>query len=246
MSAALQQSMSIILLMLHSPSPKRRGIPANVPPASTSKRTRDAIRFFMSVGTLLKTTNNSQAFNFAPICCSPEQYPRNHYRKGHAQRFASLFCSSFPDSAQILAATRIISLSKANFNLFMLLRDSNSAFSAYSALIRTTPTLTTSSASKPCLNLECFFAFIWFKSPLKSLLPLFPRNQGHSAYRCYLPFEVVVMVSPASFLQLLSCSRACRACFACPFCRDEFGRTVSRTQDWFRTCEPISTASNRK
>jgi len=38
---------------------------------------------------------------------------------------------SFPDSAQILAATRIISLSKANFNLFMLLRDSNSAFSAY-------------------------------------------------------------------------------------------------------------------
>jgi hypothetical protein len=43
--AALQQS--IMPCMLHSPSPKCRGIPANVLPASTSKRNKDASRFFM-------------------------------------------------------------------------------------------------------------------------------------------------------------------------------------------------------
>jgi hypothetical protein len=43
--AALQQS--IMPCMLHSPSPKCRGIPANVLPVSTSKRNKDASRFFM-------------------------------------------------------------------------------------------------------------------------------------------------------------------------------------------------------
>jgi hypothetical protein len=43
--AALQQS--IMPCMLHSPSPKCRGSPANVLPASTSKRNKDASRFFM-------------------------------------------------------------------------------------------------------------------------------------------------------------------------------------------------------
>lgn len=43
--AALQQS--IMPCMLHSPSPKCRGTPANVPPASTSKRNKDASRSFM-------------------------------------------------------------------------------------------------------------------------------------------------------------------------------------------------------
>ena len=43
--AALQQS--IMPCMLHSPSPKCRGTPANVLAASTSKRNKDASRFFM-------------------------------------------------------------------------------------------------------------------------------------------------------------------------------------------------------
>jgi hypothetical protein len=43
--AASQQS--IMPCMLHSPSPKCRGIPANVLPVSTSKRNKDASRFFM-------------------------------------------------------------------------------------------------------------------------------------------------------------------------------------------------------
>jgi hypothetical protein len=43
--AALQQS--IMPCMLHSPSPKCRGSPANVLPASISKRNKDASRFFM-------------------------------------------------------------------------------------------------------------------------------------------------------------------------------------------------------
>ncbi len=43
--AALQQS--IMPCMLHSPSPKCRGIPAKVLPASTSNRNKDASRFFM-------------------------------------------------------------------------------------------------------------------------------------------------------------------------------------------------------
>jgi hypothetical protein len=43
--AALQQS--IMPCMLHSPSPKCRGTPANVLPASISKRNKDASRFFM-------------------------------------------------------------------------------------------------------------------------------------------------------------------------------------------------------
>jgi hypothetical protein len=43
--AALQQS--IMPCMLHSPSPKCRGTPANVLPASISKRNKDASRCFM-------------------------------------------------------------------------------------------------------------------------------------------------------------------------------------------------------
>jgi hypothetical protein len=43
--AALQQS--IMPCMLHSGSPKCRGTPANVLPASISKRNKDATRFFM-------------------------------------------------------------------------------------------------------------------------------------------------------------------------------------------------------
>lgn len=44
-SAALQQS--IMPCMLHSPSPKCSGTPANVLPVSTNKRNKDASRFFM-------------------------------------------------------------------------------------------------------------------------------------------------------------------------------------------------------
>ena len=63
-SAALQQSIpSIISCMLHSPSPNLIGTPANAPPASTSKRTKDASRFFISNVTLVKTANNSQCLN---------------------------------------------------------------------------------------------------------------------------------------------------------------------------------------
>jgi hypothetical protein len=43
--AALQQS--IMPCILHSPSPKCRGTPANELPASSSKRNKDASRFFM-------------------------------------------------------------------------------------------------------------------------------------------------------------------------------------------------------
>lgn len=56
--AALQQS--IMPCMLHSPSPKCRGTPANVLPASISKRNKDASRFFMFCDTLFNTDNRSQ------------------------------------------------------------------------------------------------------------------------------------------------------------------------------------------
>lgn len=45
--AFLQQSMSIMLLMSQSFPPNVSGTPANAPPKSTSKRTRDASRFFI-------------------------------------------------------------------------------------------------------------------------------------------------------------------------------------------------------
>ena len=61
-SAALQQSMSIIPPMLQLLSPKRSGTPANAPPKSTSRRNKDASRFFTTNGTLLKTINRSQRF----------------------------------------------------------------------------------------------------------------------------------------------------------------------------------------
>ena len=63
--AALQQSMSIMPPMLQWFSPKFSGTPANAPPKSTSKRTKDPSRFVISTGTLVKTTNKSQHFNSA-------------------------------------------------------------------------------------------------------------------------------------------------------------------------------------
>ena len=56
-SAASQQSISIMPSMLHSASPKCMGIPAKVLPASTSKRNTDASRAFMCRSTLLKNAN---------------------------------------------------------------------------------------------------------------------------------------------------------------------------------------------
>lgn len=61
-SAALQQSMSIIPPMLQLLSPKWSGTPANAPPKSTSRRNKDASRFFTTNVTLLKTINKSQRF----------------------------------------------------------------------------------------------------------------------------------------------------------------------------------------
>ena len=54
-SIALQQCMSVMPLMLQwfSP-PKPSGTPTNAPPKSTSKRNKDASRFFISTGTLVK------------------------------------------------------------------------------------------------------------------------------------------------------------------------------------------------
>lgn len=64
MRAALQQSMSI-MSMAHSLSPRRNGMPAITPPDSTSKRTRDESRFFITA-TLLKSPNQSQHPKFTP------------------------------------------------------------------------------------------------------------------------------------------------------------------------------------
>src|SRR5205085_3397038 len=63
MSAALQQSISIMPSMLHSLSPKCSGGPAKALPASTSKRIKDARRFFMFPNTLRKSRNQSQDLN---------------------------------------------------------------------------------------------------------------------------------------------------------------------------------------
>jgi hypothetical protein len=53
-SAALQQSISIMPLMLHSFSPNCSGTPAKALPASTSKSNKDASRFICT-GTLLES-----------------------------------------------------------------------------------------------------------------------------------------------------------------------------------------------
>src|SRR5438128_5832637 len=90
-SAALQQSMSIMPPMLHSLSPKCRGTPANALPKSTSKRNKDASRFFMLWVTLFENANSSQLFN----CSLPGTGPgiRIHKPLGnaYAQRFSSIF-----------------------------------------------------------------------------------------------------------------------------------------------------------
>ena len=53
MSAALQQSMPS-MVMLQPRSPERRGIPADALTKSSSNSAKDASRFFISIGTLLK------------------------------------------------------------------------------------------------------------------------------------------------------------------------------------------------
>jgi len=65
-SAALQQSISIIPPMLHSFSPKCSGTPANALPARTSKRKREARRFFMFNGRLYSKRNCCQATGITP------------------------------------------------------------------------------------------------------------------------------------------------------------------------------------
>ena len=70
-SAALQQSIpSVISCMPHSPPPNLIGTPANALPTSTSNRTKDASRFFISKVTLVKTANESQCLNSA-FCGMP-------------------------------------------------------------------------------------------------------------------------------------------------------------------------------
>ena len=61
-SIALQHSMSMPPPMLQLFSPNLTGTPANAPTTSTSKRTKDASRFLISTGTLVKTTTKSQHF----------------------------------------------------------------------------------------------------------------------------------------------------------------------------------------
>lgn len=85
-SAALQQSISIIPPMLHSFSPKCSGTPANALPASTSKRNKDANRF-ISIGTLVKSANQSQPFQF----CAPVEGPRHR----HSEIGRQWSCRSF-------------------------------------------------------------------------------------------------------------------------------------------------------
>ena len=63
LSIALQQCMFAMPLMLQRFSPpKPSGTPANAPPTSTNKSTKDASRFLIFTGTLVKTTNKSQHF----------------------------------------------------------------------------------------------------------------------------------------------------------------------------------------
>jgi len=69
-SAASQQSISIMLSMPHSLSPKCKGIPAKVLPVSTSKRNTDASRDFICRSTLLKNGNPSQ-LSFSRPCGRP-------------------------------------------------------------------------------------------------------------------------------------------------------------------------------
>lgn len=66
-SAALQQSISITLPMLHSFSPKCSGTPAKVLPASTSKRNKDESRF-ICIGTLFESVISVNLSNVLRAC----------------------------------------------------------------------------------------------------------------------------------------------------------------------------------
>lgn len=89
-SAALQQSISIIPPMLHSFSPKCSGTPANALPASTSKRNKDANRF-ISIGTLVKSANQSQPFQVLRACGGSDTGIRKSLGNGRAVVLVVLF-----------------------------------------------------------------------------------------------------------------------------------------------------------
>jgi hypothetical protein len=88
--AALQQS--IMPCMLHSPSPKCRGTPANVLPASISKRNKDASRFFIFAtlySKLIIAVNLRLSLNWA-------NYSRFAVRKICASAFIKFFMFARP------------------------------------------------------------------------------------------------------------------------------------------------------
>jgi hypothetical protein len=88
--AALQQS--IMPCMLHSPSPKCRGTPANVLPASISKRNKDASRFFIFAtlySKLIIAVNLRLSLNWA-------NYSRFAVRKICAPPFIKFFMFARP------------------------------------------------------------------------------------------------------------------------------------------------------
>ncbi len=97
MSAALQQSMSIMPFMLHSLSPKGSGTPASAPPASTSNSMRDVSRFFIVTSTLLNNPPRRLGFQSITFSFSVSN--------GHASASLRSFQRSSNCSWEILRCT---------------------------------------------------------------------------------------------------------------------------------------------